>query len=109
MKDLRQFLQYAITHPLWGLPTEDGGAYRIGGLLVIASKHAGWDHISVSRQFRAPNWSEMELIKRMFFEDHEVAMQLHVAIADHKNIHPHCLHIWRPHHQEIPLPPKEFV
>ena len=46
----------------------------------------------------------------MFFEDDEVAMQLHVAVADHYS-HPRkeVLHIWRPIDGKIPLPPKEFV
>jgi len=25
------------------------------------------------------------------------------------NIHPYCLHLWRPVGQDIPLPPVEFV
>jgi hypothetical protein len=51
----------------------------------------------------------MEQIKRLFFNDNEVAMQLHVTPDNHISVHPHCLHIWRPHDVEIPLPPKEFV
>lgn len=78
-------------------------------LRVIASNGEGWDHVSVSLPNRCPNWPEMEHVKRLFFRDTETAMQLHVGTADHINIHPHCLHIWRPHKEAIPLPPKEFV
>ena len=76
---------------------------------VIASNAAGWDHVSVSLPHRCPTWDEMEHIKRTFFEDDEIAMQLHVPPSDHISRHPHCLHLWRPHDVEIPLPPKVFV
>lgn len=78
-------------------------------LRVIACAMEGWDHVSVSRQDRCPSWYEMDYAKRIFFEDHEVAIQLHVAIADHVNCHPHCLHLWRKHDFVQPLPPKSFV
>jgi hypothetical protein len=83
----------------------DGGALR-----VIASSEGGWDHVSVSRVSRCPNWPEMEQIKRLFFKDHETAMQLHVPVSEHISHHPYCLHIWRPTDgREIPLPPAIFV
>lgn len=78
-------------------------------LRVIASADAGWDHVSVSRTNRCPNWPEMEHVKRLFFGSDETAMQLHVPPTDHISVHPHCLHIWRPHNVEIPRPPAEFV
>jgi|SRR5215469_11439392 len=79
-------------------------------LAVIASSQEGWDHVSVSRANRCPNWPEMEQIKRLFFREDEVAMQLHVAETEHINNHPHCLHLWRPTDgREIPLPPAIFV
>ena len=76
---------------------------------VIASSGFGWDHVSVSRRNRCPNWQEMEHVKRLFFNDDEVAVQYHVAVANHINLHPHCLHLWRPLHVEIPMPPVEMV
>ena len=78
-------------------------------LKVIACAHGNWDHVSVSRKNRCPNWEEMEQIKRLFFHDHEVAMQLHVPPDDHISYHPYCLHIWRPQHLTIPLPPAIMV
>ena len=91
----------------------DGGAFvfpsPVDGrdLGVIASVGEGWDHVSVSRKDRAPIWREMECIKRKCFRDDEVAMQLHVPASI--NIHPYCLHLWRPHGQPIPLPPRHLV
>lgn len=87
----------------------NGGLFVIDELRVIASNGEGWDHVSVSRSDRCPTWEEMEAIKRLFFESWEVAMQLHVAQSDHISFHPYTLHIWRPHNQIIPLPPKIMV
>ena len=77
-------------------------------LIVIASVGEGWEHVSVSRQNRCPNWAEMEYVKGLFLGD-VVAMQLHVPTADHINFHPHCLHIWRPLDVDIPTPPGWMV
>jgi hypothetical protein len=38
----------------------------------------------------------MDAIKRLFFHDTETVMQLHVARTSHINLHPFCLHLWRP-------------
>lgn len=79
-------------------------------LRVIAAAGAGWEHVSVSRSSRCPNWPEMEHVKRLFFSDDEVCMQLHVAVTEHISHHPYCLHIWRPiDGREIPLPPAWMV
>lgn len=68
-----------------------------------------WDHVSVSRRNRTPNWAEMCQIKELFFEDYETVMQLHVPASDHINEHPYCLHLWRSQSQEIPRPPSLMV
>jgi hypothetical protein len=78
-------------------------------LRVIASSADGWDHVSVSRQSRAPNWPEMEFIKRKFFKDDETVMQLHVPPDEHVNYHPHCLHLWRSQYERIPRPPAWMI
>ncbi len=73
-------------------------------MAVVASSGEGWDHVSVSRPNRCPNWPEMEFVAALFFNDDETAMQLHVPASEHVNNHPHCLHWWRPHNVEIPKP-----
>jgi hypothetical protein len=78
-------------------------------LHVIASCAMDWDHVSVSRANRCPNWPEMEFIRAKFFKEDETAMQLHVPVADHVNVHPYCLHMWRPQKQAIPRPPGHMV
>jgi hypothetical protein len=77
---------------------------------IIASSDMGWEHVSISRKNRCPNWPEMEFVTRLFFHPDEVAMQLHVAAAEHLSLHPYCLHLWRPNDgREIPLPPPFLV
>jgi len=95
---------------------DDGGSFLIPSpvdaapMCVIASFGLGWDHVSVSRRNRCPNWPEMEHVKRLFFRPGEVAMQLHVPAEQHINLHPNTLHIWRPNDgREIPLPPPFMV
>ena len=78
-------------------------------LRVIAAAGDGWDHVSVSLEKRPPNWREMSAMHRMFFKPDEVAMQLHVPVAEHINDHPHVLHMWRPLDQPIPMPPRNMV
>ncbi len=115
-------LQYGVKNPLINMMPikEHGGTYQIpfinaknkeSILTVMASWsiQSGWDHVSVSKAHRCPTWQELEFIKDLFFDPKEVVMQLHVAKENHRNLHPYCLHLWRPHDQEIPLPPNCFV
>lgn len=96
----------------------NAGAFRIpaiqGEFIVIASDGEGWEHVSarymsISGQGRTPTWEQMCTIKRIFWDDEDVVMQLHPAKSDYINNHPHVLHLWRPIGQEIPKPPKALV
>ena len=78
-------------------------------LVVIASAGSGWDHVSVSRRSRTPNWPEMDYVKRLFFADDETVVQYHVPPSDHVNLHPNCLHLWRPQESALPRPPAWMV
>ena len=64
-------------------------------LYVQASDGAGWEHVSVSLPHRCPTWEEMCLIKRMFWDEDDLVVQLHPVAADYINCHPTCLHMWR--------------
>jgi hypothetical protein len=92
---------------------EYNGAFKmkIKGELytVIAANGNGWDHVSISHKHKIPSWKVMCILKDLFFEEHENVMQLHPAAADHINIDPNCLHLWRPQNEGIPLPPKNMV
>jgi hypothetical protein len=63
----------------------------------------------VSLANRCPNWPEMSFIKGIFWDWRETVMQLHVPVEDHRNLHPYCLHLWRPLRAEIPRPPNDAV
>lgn len=78
-------------------------------LSVIVSWNNGWDHVSVSLPNRTPRYEEMKAIKRLCFEPHEWAFELHAPVSNHINIHPNCLHLWRPHNNTIPIPPSWMV
>jgi len=76
---------------------------------VIWSNGGGWDHVSVSYTRRCPTWDEMCKIKEIFFLPDECCIEYHPAETDYVNVHPYCLHIWRPQGQDVPKPPKIFV
>jgi hypothetical protein len=82
------------------------------GLRVIASGGEGgmgWDHLSVSCRTRVPEWGEMMLVQRLFFEPHEVVVQFGLPKSKHVNVHPFVLHWWRPRAVMLPLPPEFMV
>lgn len=68
-----------------------------------------WDHVSVSVSNRCPNWEEMCFAKSLFWDDEVAVMELHPPKSTWVNNHPHCLHLWRPLDQAIPLPPEVAV
>lgn len=78
-------------------------------LKVIASVGEGWEHVSVSLPNRCPNWPEMHYVKTLYWRDDEAVMQLHPPQSDYRSLHPHCLHLWRPVAEAIPLPPGILV
>ena len=120
MRNLNDLNKYRLTGPgvikMYGSAgNSENGAFMIkspidgADMFVIASVGLGWEHISVSRKNRCPNWPEMDHAKRVFFIEDETTMQLHVPVADHIDIARNCLHIWKPIDQEIPVPPYYMV
>lgn len=121
MRDLHQLDTFrmtdAKTKAVFGGWTGDGsmGAFVVASpvdgaaLRIIASTGFGWEHVSVSRRNRCPNWTEMEAVKRLFFTETETCMQLHVPPGEHVNYHPYVLHLWRPLKADIPQPPSWMV
>jgi hypothetical protein len=117
MRDLRLLDAFRLdTTTVYGWSGDETcGAFKLpslidkADLLCIAASEGGWDHVSVSRINRCPNWPEMEMVKKAFFGKDEVVMQLHVPEAEHINQHPYCLHLWRPQHADIPRPPALMV
>lgn len=110
MKPLSENHKYRQRHPTLGWGDHEGGYFYLpGGIRVIVSSGAGWDHVSVSLNSRCPTWEEMERVKRMFFKDGECVMQLHPPLADYIDRCKYCLHLWRPQNETIPRPPGWMV
>lgn len=107
--------EYRTRIGLMATSPEDGnnGAFLVPvasrNLTVLASDVEGWEHVSVSTPNRCPNWHEMDTIKRIFWDDEDAVMQLHVPLSEWISNHPYCLHLWRPTDREIPLPPSAMV
>lgn len=78
-------------------------------LIIIFSNEGDWDHVSISLPDRCPTWEEMCFVKEIFFDPEDAVMQLHPPKSDYKNLHPYCLHLWRPQKEKIPLPNSLFV
>lgn len=102
--------------PTWG----PYGAFRLMGpcgtqLMIIASgadaddvMSQGWEHVSVSTPKRTPNWTEMCLVKDLFWDEEETVIQFHPPKSQYVNNHPHVLHLWKSPH-EVQLPPSILV
>lgn len=78
-------------------------------LQVIASDGGGWEHASVSLAYRTPTWWEMCHIKTVFWEPEDCVLQYHPPESKYINLHPFCLHLWRPTDIEIPTPPEWMI
>ena len=89
---------------------EDGLMARSSdGLRVVASWGGGWDHVSVSRASRCPDWNDMCRVKDLFFEAEECVVQYHPPRSTYKNVHKFCLHLWKPQGLAVPMPMPEMV
>lgn len=73
--------------------------------VICAPMHYEWQHVSVSLPNRCPTWSEMALVKSLFWSEDETVVQFHPKKSEYVNNHPHCLHLWRKNGQEFELPP----
>lgn len=78
---------------------------------IIASDGGGWQHVSVSLvgKYRTPCWGIMCQVKDMFWEPTDWVCQFHPAESEYVDIHPGCLHLWRPTMVEMPHPPSWMV
>ncbi len=97
-----------------GIPFVKDGAFIIPNKLgpdlrVIASEGEGWEHVSVSLQNRAPNWSEMCQVKDLFWDAEDTVIQYHPPASVYVNFHKYCLHLWKPIGIGIPLPPTDLI
>ena len=78
-------------------------------VFVIAGDGLGWEQVSVSSKDRCPTWEEMCQVKAIFWDDEDCVVQYHPPKSDYVNLHPNCLHLWRPIGQELVRPPKIMI
>jgi hypothetical protein len=69
----------------------------------------GWEHVSVSTQWRIPNWLEMSFVKDLFWEPEECVVQFHPPHSEYVNNHALVLHLWRNKRTAFPMPPSILV
>jgi hypothetical protein len=114
---LERYRRPDLAREIWqGFPGDDETGLFIvqspidrANMAVIASNNDGWDHVSVSRKSRCPNWPEMTFVKQLFYYDHETVVEYHVPPTDHVNMARYALHLWRCQGQDFPRPPSILV
>ncbi len=89
------------------------GAFHIklysGMAFIVASDGMGWEHVSVSFKDHTPRWGDMCHVKDLFWHEEDCVVQYHPPKSLYKNLHEHCLHLWRPVGGELPIPSPEMV
>lgn len=93
----------------WGVFLFPMGGVKLRVLSSGTDLMNGWEHVSVSLEGRCPTWTEMCHIKSKFWMDEEAVVQFHPPKDDTVNFHEYCLHMWRPLHHELVLPPAHLV
>ena len=78
-------------------------------LNFIFSYQLGWEHLSVSMPNKTPTWDQMCIMKNIFWNEDEACVQYHPRKDDYVNMHSHCLHIWKPTDEYLPIPPSILV
>lgn len=78
-------------------------------LNFIFSYQLGWEHLSVSMPSKTPSWDQMCIMKDIFWSEDEACVEYHPRKEDYVNNHQHCLHIWKPVEETLPLPPSILV
>ncbi len=110
--------KFRIADILCGEGDDENGAFAIQvskniAVLAIASKGEGWEHVSVSAEYKGepltPSWDIMCAIKDMFWTTDETVVQYHPCESEYVNFHSHCLHMWKKIDNKIELPPSWMI
>ena len=83
--------------------------YNNKWLNFIFSYQLGWEHLSVSMPSKTPSWEQMCIMKDIFWNKDETCIEYHPREEDYVNNHEHCLHIWKPTEEILPIPPSLLV
>lgn len=80
-------------------------------ICCIASDGEGWEHVSVSvkdlkmrETNKCPTWEQMCLVKDLFWEPDQCAIQFHPPQDKYVNTHNYTLHLWNKIGFEQPVP-----
>lgn len=79
-------------------------------LISYDGRESGWEQVSVSTdRHRSPNWPEMCFAKDLFWDEEECVIQYHPPLSQYVKNDRWCLHLWKPVHAAIPVPPSSLV
>lgn len=114
--DFEKLNKFRVKSGMWSShDTDEHGLFFIktmkGDVLKVLSSgwsNRDWYHVSVSLPNRCPTWSEMCMIKDLFFGD-VVAIQFHPKKSEYINNHPYCLHLWANMNEQIKTPHHSLV
>lgn len=97
-RDIRRAPEMAVQEGGYNGGYGDITMERWTGSVVWVTDETGWQHVSVCPYDPdiMPTWDEMCRIKDIFFEDEEIAIQMHPPKSHYVNIMQNCLHLWRP-------------
>lgn len=88
---------------------EPFGAFAAKGMyIIVAPLDMEWQHVSISKKNRVPNWQEMCFVKDLFWDKDETVIQFHPKEEKYVNTCGNCLHLWR-HRNGHELPPLWLV
>lgn len=80
---------------------------------IVASDGLGWEHVSVhiedNGKSETPTWDEMCMVKDLFWDEQDCALQYHPPKSEYVNQHENVLHLWRKIGFEQPIPESILV
>lgn len=100
------------------LPVSKDGNLILHYLLCLATdgEETGWEHVSVSvkdikfeQKPRTPFWSEMCLVKKVFWDSEDCVIQFHPPESEYVNNNHFVLHLWRQAGKNMETPPSILV
>jgi hypothetical protein len=84
----------------------------VENIKTVCSDGEGWEHVSVSLvdyPHVCPRWEVMSAVKDLFWLPEETVIQIHPPKSQYVNVHPGCLHLWRPIGVTLPSPPTWMI
>jgi hypothetical protein len=64
------------------------GVFLKAGMRMIATTGHGWEHVSASRDFRIPTWTDVCFVRSLFWDSDDCVVAYHPFESN-------VLHLWR--------------